>query len=325
MDEALPEYVHKFERLRQGTTRYGPAPHKPVLLLAVIRGLEDGWITENRIDLSPELVGTFKSIWSGMVTTEHSPLIAQPFFYMRSENFWHFVPNPGFEEWVDVTRNCQSIGVLHKAIAYARLDSELFALLRSPAHRDILKATLLTTYFDGVTYGDHPHLEYLASIENQIMEGSGVSYATELQSLRVMLDKDSFEEEIFVRGGVFKRRVPIVYNNTCCISGLRVETSVNVSLLDACHIVPFSQSHDDTISNGLSLCPTLHRAFDRGLLAVDPTRYTVIVSDRLSEPVDSVYSIRQFHGQKILTPEDARWWPSPENLSQHLQRFAVNF
>jgi putative restriction endonuclease len=152
-----------------------------------------------------------------------------------------------------------------------------------------------------------------------------VTIGTRWSALQEQLDQDSFEEEVFVRGGVFKRQVPLVYNNTCCISGLRVETSVNASLLDACHIVPFSESHDDTISNGIALCPTLHRAFDRGLVAIEPENYTVIVSDRLSEPVESVYSIRQFHGRKIKCPSDRRWWPARDNLANHMERFTENF
>ncbi|VGO19151.1 HNH endonuclease [Pontiella sulfatireligans] len=111
----------------------------------------------------------------------------------------------------------------------------------------------------------------------------------------------------------------------CCISGLRVETSVNASLIDACHIVPFSQSHDDTISNGLALCPTLHRAFDRGLVAIDPESFTVLVSKRLSEPVTSTYSIGQFDGQQIQLPADRRYFPGQKNLQEHLLRFAENF
>lgn len=33
---------------------------------------------------------------------------------------------------------------------------------------------------------------------------------------------------------------------------------------------------DDTIGNGLSLCPNLHHAFDRGLIAIDD-EYRVLV------------------------------------------------
>lgn len=324
-EAALKHYVQRFRKLRQGVTPYGPAPHKPVLLLAVLHGVEAGWITENRIELSPELVGTFKSLWRALVSTGHSPLVAQPFFYMRSEKFWHHVPNPGFENWVKATRNCQSLGALHQAVAYVQLDPDLFALIISPAHRAILKQTLLKTYFTKAK-GVYPESDsYWEHVASQIMEESSSAYVAEIRSLQDQLDQDSFEEEIFVRGGVFKRQVPLVYNNTCCISGLRVETTVNASLVDACHIVPFSQSHDDTISNGIALCPTLHRAFDRGLIAINPDKYTVLVSGRLSEPATSSYSILQFAGQEISRPEDHRWWPSRNNLAKHLERFSENF
>ncbi len=325
MDKALQKYVHKFTKLRQGVTKYGSAPHKPVLLLAVLRGMEEGWISANRIELSPELAGAFKTIWQNLVTTGHSPLIAQPFFYMRSEKFWHHVPNLGYENWVKITKNCQSIGVLHQAIDYVQLDPELYMLAMSPTHRAVLKQTLLETYFPNAQAHVPDEVSYWDQVSNQMLSESSAGYQAEIRSLQEKLDKDSFEEEVFVRGGVFKRQVPLVYNNTCCISGLWVETSINASLIDACHIVPFSQSHDDTISNGLALCPTLHRAFDRGLVAIDPGNYSVIVSSRLSEPVESVYSIQQFSGRQIQLPDDSRYFPGWDNLQDHLTRYSENF
>ena len=81
----------------------------------------------------------------------------------------------------------------------------------------------------------------------------------------------------------------------------------------------------DADSPNMALCPTLHRAFDRGLVAIEPDHFTVLVSDRLSEPVESVYSIRQFQGQEIQRPSDERWWLGRENLACHLERFAENF
>lgn len=156
-----------------------------------------------------------------------------------------------------------------------------------------MKQTLLETNFPEAGSAICGEANYWEQVAGQILEESSNEYVTKPQALQQELDKESFEEEVFVRGGVFKRQVPLVYGNSCCISGMRVETALNVSMLDACHIVPFSQSHDDTISNGLALCPTLYRAFDRGLIAVDPDRYTVRVSRHLCEPVQSVYSIRQ--------------------------------
>ncbi len=56
---SLQKYIVQFQKLRQGVTKYGKAPHKPVLLLAVIHEIEKGNIRDNRIYLTPELVGTF--------------------------------------------------------------------------------------------------------------------------------------------------------------------------------------------------------------------------------------------------------------------------
>ncbi|QBG48784.1 HNH endonuclease [Verrucomicrobia bacterium S94] len=323
MKKTLRKFEHKLTHLRQGTTQYGPAPHKPVLLLAVMRGLEEGWISENRIALTPELAGAFKSIWQQVVSTAHSPLIAQPFFHLRNEKFWHHIPNPGFETWVKITRSCQTISVLHRAISHAQLDPELFALMASPVEREVLRQTILKHYFPGAELSDG--MNYLTEVEGQILTGSSADYQAEIRTLQKTLDSDSYEEEVFVRSGIFKKQIPMIYDNTCCISGLKIETSISASLIDACHIVPFSQSHDDTVTNGLALCPTLHRAFDRGLIAIEPENYRVLVSTRMTEPVTSTYSIQQFNGQEIKLPRNRNHRPSPQNLAEHLERFADNF
>ena len=62
--KALDRYPNKFSKLRQGVTKYGPAPHKAVLLLSVIRGIELDYIHNNIIPVTPELVSLFKSTWN---------------------------------------------------------------------------------------------------------------------------------------------------------------------------------------------------------------------------------------------------------------------
>ncbi len=325
MGDVLRSYVRRFAKLRRGTTKYGPAPHKPILLLAVIQGYDEGWISGNRIELTPELVAAFKTLWHGLVSSNHSPLIAQPFFYMRGDGFWSHVSNPGYEGWVAVTRNCNSLGALHKAVAYARIDEALYALMCSPQHRTILQEALLDTYFPGRPGPREFHRGYWETIERQILKENPARYQAEISRLEQNLDAETFEEELFVRSGVFKRQVPQIYNNTCCISGLRIETTLNASLIDACHIVPFSESRDDTISNGIALCPTLHRAFDRGVLAIDPETYQVRVSPRIVEPLPSAYSIRQFDGQRIHLPANPLHYPGRTNLRLHMERFGGCF
>jgi putative restriction endonuclease len=60
----------------------GGAPHKPILLLSVIRLFENGLLTNNQIYVLPELVASFKSNWSKLVTTNHFPIFALPFYHL---------------------------------------------------------------------------------------------------------------------------------------------------------------------------------------------------------------------------------------------------
>jgi putative restriction endonuclease len=148
-------------------------------------------------------------------------------------------------------------------------------------------------------------------VAQQILEEPAVVYQAQV----AVAD----EEELFVRSGVFKRVVPRVYNHTCCISGMRLTTTRSVQMIDACHIKPFSESHDDTIGNGISLCPNLHRAFDRFLISIDAD-YRVRMAEDVLEEGD--YGLRQFEGREILLPAERRFWPGRENLEWHWGRFA---
>ncbi|MBL7719550.1 MAG: HNH endonuclease [Flavipsychrobacter sp.] len=153
-------------------------------------------------------------------------------------------------------------------------------------------------------------LNLFDAIEQKLLHEPSIQYRAEIAY--------ADEEEIFVRGGVFKKLIPRIHNNTCCISGMQIIAG-NTQLIDACHIVPFSESHDDTVSNGLSLCPNLHRAFDRHLVTIDES-YRVVVSPHFAEGTDS-YSIRQFAGKQVLLPRERRYYPSQENLAKHRSRF----
>ena len=94
-------------------------------------------------------------------------------------------------------------------------------------------------------------------------------------------------------------------------------------MVDACHIVPFRESHDDTITNGIALCPNLHRAFDRGLIGID-NDYRVIVSNVFREE-ESNYSIKTFEHRQIILPKDKLYYPLVNNLKRHREKYKKLF
>ncbi len=157
---------------------------------------------------------------------------------------------------------------------------------------------------------------YLDSIAKDILNESGSVYRKKLEKISTSMNEEEYEEEIFLRGSVFKQYIPKIYNHTCCITGYKMSSIYNISMIDACHIVPFSESYDDTIGNGLSLCPNIHRAFDRGLITIDEN-LRVIISDDFEENQNNPFSLKQFRNKKILLPTNMSYAPKKENLLWH--------
>jgi putative restriction endonuclease len=231
-----------------------------------------------------------------------------PFYHLKSEGFWCLHTLIGKEISLTSSHSIKSFGQLKDVVDFVSFDEILYELLIVSNTRNQLRNALLNTYFNGARILEDNQI--LNEISNQILNDPAEVYKTRAE----LFD----EEEVFVRGGVFKKEIPKIYNHTCCISGMRIIAGDGIQMIDACHIIPFSESHDDTICNGISLCPNLHRAFDRGLVAFDEN-YKVLVKP--FEEKITIYSLKQFEGKPILLPLNKDHCPSLINLAWHRKRF----
>src|SRR5436305_74880 len=150
MPTTLEEYVHRFQHLHpdRSASRWPVAtthraPHKPLLLLAVLDLIEEGFVSENRVELSADLAESFARYWSCVPSGKDRGKIVYPFFHLRSEGFWHLVPQPGKEAILVHTRQLTSAPQLNNLVQYASLDEALFALLTVKETRDALRAALI--------------------------------------------------------------------------------------------------------------------------------------------------------------------------------------
>lgn len=255
-----------------------------------------------------------------LVTTNHDCNFALPFYHLTSDKFWFLQAKPGFESFLQVKTSMRSFSNLNAVVDYAFIEDDLFKLVTNEKDNAVLQLFLLDEYFsetkNNFTNSISDQQKLLNNLENKILKEDTVEYRTEIKKL--IQQKD--EEEIFLRGSLFKREIPKIYNNTCCISGMRIDSTINISMVDACHIVPFSESYDDTISNGIALCPNLHRAFDRGLISIGDN-YEVIVKSNFSEKLSSTYLIAPFKGKQIYLPIEIENFPSFSNFYHHRRRF----
>ncbi len=313
----LQNFITKIQKLKIDRA-HGIAPHKPILLLSILQAIENKLISENKIYITPELVALFKTNWTNLVTSKHECRFSLPFYHLTSEGFWMLKPKIGFENTLTLKSSMRSFNQLNLAVAFAYFTNEIFELISLKSNRDIIIQTILDNYFS-VTKTKYTNSGggYLNTIENNIVNESPEEYIAEIQALKQNLTAENFVEEIYIRGGAFKREIPKIYNNTCCISGMRIDATLNITMIDACHIIPFSESYNDTITNGIALCPNLHRAFDRGIISIDEN-YKVKVSKVFTEN-QTDYSIKQFENKIITLPKSVKHIPSIINLLWHNQ------
>ncbi|MFC5623646.1 HNH endonuclease [Algoriphagus winogradskyi] len=302
-------------KLNRGSTPYGLAPHKPILLLTLLDLLDRGYGADNRFYIDDIFVSTFHENWEILASAGFVEDFTLPFYHLQNDkvdstSFWFLKTFPGFQ----LTKHIRSIQTLSELVEYAFFFEPVFQILTVKESREELRKILVKHYFPGST--DH----YFRSNREQGKYLKEVQQYVLNEVPKVMRLQVAEEEVVYVRNCTFKKVVPKIYQSTCAITGMNVSTISGRSLIDACHIVPFSRTQDDRVSNGIALCPNLHRAFDSGLVAIDQD-YRVMVSDQVIEDLCHPYGLAKLKGRKIILPSEKHLWPSQENLERHRGMF----
>ena len=306
----LETYLSYFLKLKRAN---GNAPHKPILLLSVFQAIQSGLIDNPFFKAEPELVSLYNSNFSLYVNTNHNPNFTLPFTKMNSEPFWKIIFKKEFEN-IDLKKtDIKSFVALNRMIFGVQIDIELFNILIDRETNEKICNFIVNKYFPQFDYKGYKSgygVAFEDTINNMLTEPS-VEYVIENKKLKEKNDEDS----LAIRSAAFKRMIHTYYDSQCAITGWQLQISSNISMIDACHIKPFSDSFDDTIGNGIALCPNLHRAFDRGLISISED-YTVLVSKGISEN-HNMYSLRNLEGKSISKPIERKYWPHLINLEYH--------
>lgn len=260
-------------------------PHKPVLLLAVMDLIERGEINDNRIVPSKELrevfTNYFKIVRQG--NDQNSP--ENPFYYLCNEGFWTLHPQrpSGSLSWAGLKRE----------VSHARISSELFALMCAPVSRELLREAIYSRYFSD-------HREALSHVC--------------IQHTQTEPEQQVAEEPTVLPGrdAAFRKLVIDVYDYRCAACGLRLHID-NIVLVEAAHLIPWSESHDDNPRNGMALCRNHHYAMDRHLIAPTPDNIWQ-VSKHLDDRRDGEVELVNLNHRSILLPKLEQYRPKPEAL-----------
>lgn len=319
---SLETFIAQFSKLRsdQSPMRWGPitkhrAPHKPLLLLAVLDQFAEGTVKSNLIEVSPDLGELFTLYWARVMPPNQKSSLALPFFHLQSDKFWHLLPRPGKETFLSAVRQLRSINELLETVIGAHLDEDLYALLCLQLSRDTLRRVLIETYFAP---------EAQAALTDQgVVNQEAYQYSEGLlKKAKDKLAKENLLNDLAylpaARDQGFRRAIIGAYNHTCAFCGLRVLTPDGHTAADAAHIVPWSQTHNDAIENGMALCKLCHWGFDEGLLAAS-AKYQVVTSPQLNADYNIPAHLPLLKDKPMSLPSEQSFWPDLELLKTHRQ------
>ncbi|MFC1567516.1 HNH endonuclease [Thermodesulfobacteriota bacterium] len=276
--------------------------------------IAQGSIAKNFIEPSFELVDTFNSYWNSVMPLGSKTSMAYPYPRLKTDGFWHLIPNPGYENQINIDFN--SMTRLRKVCSGAKMDDDLFQLMINPETREQMREILLETYF-------------APEIRMKLLEQGHLNYAAYQYSeklLKVAERKKPFEKpkeesdwQNKIRDHGFRRTIVTLYQHRCALCGIRMLTPEGHTVVEAAHIKPWSISFDDLPTNGMSLCRLCHWSFDKGLMSIG-RKYEVLVSKRVQVEKNLPGHILTLSDRNIFTPDEQKFWPTQDNLQWHRQK-----
>jgi putative restriction endonuclease len=304
-----------------GAATKNRAPHKPILLLAVLDLVQRGVIDSPFIAVTAELVELnelFNLYWRRIVPLGQTSSIAFPFSRLDREPFWELVPQPGKSITQAVINNTSSVAYLRGYALGARMDEGLFRIMQTGEGREVLRETLLQSYFSKEAQA----LLREQSVVNR--QAFDYSQALEDKALLPLVAEppasDMYKRDARDQG--FRRVVVTSYDHRCALCGVRIVTPEGHTVVDAAHIVPWSKSKNDDIRNGMALCKLCHWAFDEGMVGVSD-RYDVLISRQIAVDPNVPGTLMTLAGRGIIGPKERERWPALQFIAEHRQMWRL--
>ena len=289
-------WLSNIAHLRLDRARGDPAPHKPLLLLAVLDLAEQGALDADALPLSPELAFRFLIYWTVVAARRTTrPDVRLPFHHLQSDGFW---------------TSCDEAGNPspdRKLTRFARPARDFVAFARDPAYRDQARRLLITRFFrpsERIALSEM--LQLVIPIEGAAEQGE--AYASPREAKQAG------------REARFRLAVMGAYVYACALTGCRLTTITAGSVVDAAHIHEFSDSRNNDIRNGLALCKNAHWSFDNGLWTVSDDYRIVVAIGKFTEDNPDGRRLTDYHGQMLRLPADRDVWPSPLHLAWHRKK-----
>jgi len=296
--EQAIEKVYNLKRDRSGTHE---RPHKPVLLLTLLDLIESGKGIPNQFQLNDQLFSIWRAYFEAVRKGNDQPTIENPLFFLSGDGVWRLIPKSGIPEPYQTKSGggAPSRRWLKDNILYGQLDPDFFNIISSPVHLAQTRDAIISRFFP-----EH---------RNILLKLSGANLEKQPGD-----ENSSTVKETPERDSAFRKLILHLYDKRCTACGLRLIVD-DVIIVDAAHLIPWSQSHNDHPSNGITLCKNHHWAMDRNILAPGPDRKWH-VSVKLDRRINDHRDLIELDGHPLFEPQEEIFLPSESCLLWRYER-----
>ncbi len=137
-----------FAHLHVAKSHGHQAPHKAVLLMAVIELIERGTIDSPFVYLTDELIERFNKVWNYYVGDSplFKPDVCKPFYHLQHEPFWRLIGRDKADDALPYDQVNYTVNYLRDTYECAILDSWLFDCLKDRENRGVVRSILIGVY-----------------------------------------------------------------------------------------------------------------------------------------------------------------------------------
>lgn len=301
----LQEAISRLYALRvDTTTRDGDGtphekPHKPLLLLAAFDLIDAGRATPDHIPWCQELRDQFTARFKivRQLNDQNNPDL--PFRYLSGDEIWQALEGDG------TTTIRREIRVADQGKVFARFTNGFDLLAAVPQARSEMRAALVSRYFPWAA--------------------TQLALLDEAPTWMEPTPKVAEEGAEYGRCPAFRKAILTIYDHQCAACGLRIllPKATDVSFIDAAHLLPWSEFHNDHPTNGVALCKNHHWAMDRNLIAPGPDlrwRVSRILDERRSNGEEALVKLE---GKTLLLPKDPAFHPDAKGIAWRIEKLCA--
>lgn len=303
------DFLRALTRLRVNRQHGRFSPHKPVMMLAVLDLALAGRIPDNRVRLDPALLERYRAYWDVVAVAGDQPSPYLPFFHLRTEPFWKLHAVDGQEAALAALTTARSMSQVHALLDFASLDDAVWHALQDVDFVEEAAESVIAHWFPESG-------ETLRAVWRGNREVSRYERALGAEHAESVGDEEG--EYVPARDAAFRRLVLDAYDYRCAASGWRFMMD-EWALVEAAHLVPFSESRNDDPRNGIALSPTYHRLMDRQIIAPGPD-----LKWHVSPVVDRRFPdnrpVLEIEGTDLILPRDERRHPHGVSLEWRMEQ-----